>query len=153
VALTDLQPGDILQWNQLDRHGGLKPDMRAVSIAVDMVTSAGGNLGVGKRVDVLASYEQDEGGGRKIPRTILLLSDVEVLAVYSPPLSFGTRPLPGETPTPNTLTNVTLSVSLRDAMRLTWMSNFAKEVRLVVRRTDEKAPLPSIPPVDQSTFK
>lgn len=172
VTLVTLQAGDILQANQIDVSRGLAPEMRAVSIAVDQVTSVGGTVREGSRVDVIVSYEQEDAQGKKSPRTILLLSNVEVLAVFiNSPYSSVMAPLPGATPQAGSVaagpqparfspegammkdTTVTLALTLRDAMRLTYMANFAKEVRLVLRRPDEKPLQSPMQPVDPNTFK
>ena len=47
---------------------------------------------------------------------------------------------------------VTLGLSLEDAMRLTYMDNFGEEIRLVIRRLDEKES-PELPAIDLQTFR
>lgn len=152
---TDLQSGDILQQNMLDSNGGLNNDMRAVSIPVDQVTSVGGTIRPGQRVDVVVSYETRGEGNERIPFTELLLQNVEVLSVsaqsrfYAQNNQFvddryssdyiSAEPQRAIAPTGEILSNstVTLALNLEDAMRVTFMSNFAREVRLLTRRSDD----------------
>lgn len=157
ITLIALQPGDILQANQLDSQGGLKSEMRAVSVAVNQVTSVGGTVRPGHRVDVFVSYEEELEENKKLPKTMLLLQDVEVLAVFGnvryfyvpDPVSgeaatYANRSYVGAEESRYTAegemmkdTTVTLALSLEDAMKLTYMANFAAEVRLVIRRYDD----------------
>lgn len=172
ITLIALQPGDILQANQLDSQGGLKPEMRAVSVAVDQVTSVGGTVRPGHRVDVFVSYEEELTENKKLPKTMLLLQDVEVLAVFGnvryfyvpDPVSgeaatYANRSYVGAEESRYTAegemmkdTTVTLALSIDDAMKLTYMANFAKEVRLVIRRYDDTA-VQSQQPVTAASFK
>lgn len=157
VTLIDLQPGDMLQTNQLDRSAGLKPGQRAVSLAVNQVTSVGGTVRPGQHVDVIASYEVSLADNEKEGRTELLLQDVEVLAVFGQLRAFlSTQALSGSqasfqdpyvtaeeprfTPDGEMMkdSTITLALSSIDAMRLTYMANFAKEVRLVVRSPSDR---------------
>lgn len=151
---TDLQPGDILQANMLDSNGGLDNDMRAVSISVDQVTSVGGTIRPGQRVDVVVSYETRSDESDRVPFTELLLQNVEVLSVsaqsrfYAQNNQFVDDRYDSDyisaepqnvAPTGAILNDstVTLALSLDDAMRITFMSNFAREVRLLTRRSDD----------------
>lgn len=152
-TLIDLAPGNILQTNFLDSSGGIAPNMRAIGIAVNQVTSVGGTIRPGQHVDVLVSYEQRQDS-QAIPITEILLQDVEVISVYGPRQRFDqVNQLSGEGYTPSYQayeetrftpdgemmrdSTVTLAVPLEDAIRLTYMTNFAKEVRLITRRADD----------------
>lgn len=153
-TLIDLAPGDILQTNFLDSTGGIAPNMRAIGIAVNQVTSVGGTIRPGQHVDVLVSYER-KGDSQSISVTEILLQDVEVISVFGPRQFFEqANQLSGEGYTPSYTayeetrftpdgemmrdTTVTLAVPLEDAIRLTYMTNFAKEVRLITRRADDQ---------------
>lgn len=151
VALVDISEGQILQRNMLDTNAGLQPQMRAVAVAVDQVTSVGGNVRPGNRVDILVSYQNTEGQGR----TEVLLQDIEILAVNSllpkgPDVIAPNRFLPtGEILKDAT---VTLSLNLEDAQKLTYMANFGKEIRLVIRRPDETG-IQQLNPVTTESFR
>lgn len=169
---TDLQPGDILQSNMLDSNGGLDSDMRAVSIAVDQVTSVGGTIRPGQRVDVVVSYENRDDENNRIPFTELLLQNVEVLSVSAPSrfyaqnnqfvddrynTDYGSDFVSAEpqriAPAGETLnkSTVTLALDLEDAMRITFMSNFAREVRLLTRRSDDGV-ISNVAPITQNAL-
>jgi Flp pilus assembly protein CpaB len=179
VALVNIAQGDILQYNMIDRNAGLGPGMRAVSVDVNRVQSVGGSIRPGNQVDIIASYEDDQGG-KRVLKTVLLFQDVLVLGVStlnaSPP-SPTTEELAqtgsqaGETnatptPIPQTLpaarfspsgqllseATVTLALPVEDAMKLIYMNNFGRDVRFVIRRLDEKD-MPQLQPVTVDSFK
>jgi Flp pilus assembly protein CpaB len=177
VALVDFTKGDPLLRNALDKNAGLKPNMRAVSISVNRVQSVGGSVRPGNHVDVLVSYtrkQQAETGGEEMVATEeqeiteILFQDVEVIAVslLSPAstmampegeeegLGVASAPAPARfLPTGEMLAEatVTLALPLEDAAKLTYMANFGKEVRLVIRRLDEKE-APEVGPVSSDSF-
>jgi pilus assembly protein CpaB len=170
VALVDLQPGDILQRSFLDRNAGLKPGMRAVSIGVNRVSGVGGTIRAGNRVDVIVSFK--EGGfAEASQKTRVLFQDVEVLGVSmlnpktTQTSSLVTTGQKGEEATEEIpparfsatgdLLNeatVTLALPLESTLQLVWMENFGEEIRLVIRRLDEKE-IPSAAPVTVNSFR
>jgi pilus assembly protein CpaB len=170
VALVDLQPGDILQRSFLDRNAGLKPGMRAVSIGVNRVSGVGGTIRAGNRVDVIVSFK--EGGlAEANQKTSVLFQDVEVLGVSMlNPKTTQTSSLvttstegqaaaeeipPARFSATGDLLNeatVTLALPLEDALKLVWMENFGEEIRLVIRRLDEKE-IPPAAPISISSFR
>jgi len=153
VTLVDMHEGDILQRNTVDQNAGLDAGMRALSIAINQVTSVGGNVRPGNRVDIVVSYKtgQEESG-----ITTLLLQDVEVLAVSSllPPVGEEGIGPARFLPTGELMSDATVTLALKpeDALKLIYMSNFAKEVRLMIRRLDERELAP-LAPVSPSTFR
>jgi len=170
VALVDIEAGDILQRNMLDRNAGLKPGMRAVSVGVNRVTGVGGTVRPGNRVDVIVSYKE-AGFGEQNTKTVLLFQDVEVLGVsyFSPSARRATAEgaqasaaaqtmmsaAPARFSATGNLLNeatVTLALPIEDAMKLAWMENFGEEIRLVIRRLDEKE-VPAVPMVTIDAFK
>jgi pilus assembly protein CpaB len=157
VTLVKIEKGDFLQRNTIATYAGLEPGMRAISIGVNRIQSIGGSIRPGNRVDVIVSFEEGGIGGEA--KTLLLLQDVEVLAVsmlMPVPAEEGVGAVPPArfSPTGELLSEatVTLALTLEDAMKLTYMDNFAKEVRFVIRRLDEKES-PPITPVTFETFK
>jgi len=172
TALVDIAKGEILTRGVLDKYAGLRPGLRAVSLSVNRVQSVGGAVRPGNRVDILVSYEEGSGAQRQA-KTIVLFQDVEVLGVSTltprrttttTTAPAGTSPAVGAaaeetiaparfSPTGTLLSEatVTLALSLEDAMKLTYMENFAKDIRLVIRRLDEKAS-PALRPITLETF-
>jgi hypothetical protein len=47
---------------------------------------------------------------------------------------------------------VTLALTAEQALKLAWMENFGKEIRLMIRRLDEKE-VPPLVPVTVGSFK
>lgn len=151
VAMVQLREGDILRGDDVlearVRVGAgaaleseLASQMRAVTIAVDQVTGVGGALVPGSRVDIVVSYAEGENN-----QTIVLLENKEVLAVGGAFVGMEVEPVgleEGFEPRRQTGGGgtVTLALSPQEAVRLVFMDNFAKEVRLVLRHRDDKAP-------------
>jgi len=171
VALIDLEIGDQIQRKSVDKNAGLMPDMRAVTIAVNRMQSVGGAVRAGNNVDILVSYVK-EGEGQEMeeeePVTEVLFQDVKVLAVsLLAPAEEETgeevmeesvaRPeRPGQArfmPSGELMdeATVTLALSLEDAVKLTYMANFGQEVRLVIRRYEERE-TPEVGPVTIDSF-
>ena len=152
VTLVDIREGNYLLREMLDQNAGLGPGERAVSIAVNQVTSVGGNVRPGNRVDVLVSYEDEAGSGV----TVMLLQDVEVLAVSTllPSAEEGGLGPARFLPSGELISDATVTFALnpQEAMQLAYMSNFATEVRLMIRRLDERE-TPPLEPVTPRTFR
>lgn len=154
VALADIEEGQIIQRNLLDANAGLEPGFRAVALNTDLVSSVGGNVRPGNRVDVIVSYMNEENN----PRTEVLLEDVKVLAVNNL-LPSGDEAVPGIVGANRFLPSgqlikdgvVTLSLRPDDSTRLVFMSNFGAEIRLVIRRLDELDSRP-VDPVTMDEF-
>jgi Flp pilus assembly protein CpaB len=169
VALMDLEKGDQIQRASVDENAGLMPNMRAVTIAVNRVQSVGGSVRTGNNVDVLVSYVkeaegQEMGEGQAV--TEVLFQDVKVLAVsfLTPSEEEGgeeeaaavtsERPGPARFMPSGELMDeatVTLALSLEDAVKLTYMANFGQEVRLIIRRYEERE-TPEVEPVTVDSF-
>lgn len=106
---------------------------RAVPVPAIAAGGAATTLAPGMRVDVVASR-----GEGPIGRTEVVVSAAEVLAV-DPAASAGT--VASEAGAPSVL----LRATPRDALVITSALNFAREVRLLVRPTDEPAGRPPAP--------
>jgi pilus assembly protein CpaB len=149
TALINIAPGEYLQQNMVSQNAGLEPGKRAVSVAVDGVTSVGNSVRQGNFVDIVVSYI-DTSGERK---TELLLQNVKVLAVDTLlPAQGGPG---GQTYLPAGVegevelvptTIVTLELPPEEALRVTHAANFAEELRLLIRRLDEQG-APNVEPV------
>jgi len=152
ITLVDLQTGNLVEQQMLARFDGLQRGMRAVSLPVNQVTSVGGTIQTGDHVDVVVSYINKLADGSEVPVTQMFLQDVLVLAGPSKRRYF----LFTDEPTnvielvPRDLSSefrgdgalqtedvITLALTPEGALRLTYMSNFAKEVRLIVRPLEE----------------
>ncbi len=169
-TLIPLKAGDILLPSMLETTFVIPPNMRAFSLAVDGVTSVSGYVRPGDHVDVLVSYEVNGANNEKEGRTSVLLQDVSILSTSW----FNNLGATSEITATNGLTStvllqpgftsaaagesqarqmvVTVGVSLSDAEKLAYMANFAKEVRLVLRRADDSKPLPA-PTLSPDVFK
>jgi Flp pilus assembly protein CpaB len=149
TALINIAPGEYLQQNMISRNSGLEPGMRAVSIAVDSVTSVGNSVRQGNLVDIVVSYIDPKGH----MKTELLLQNVKVLAVDTLlPAQGGTG---GQTYLPAGVegqvklaptTVVTLELPPEAALKVAHAAKFAEELRLIIRRLDEQG-APNIEPV------
>jgi Flp pilus assembly protein CpaB len=172
VALMDLEKGDQIQRASVDENAGLMPNMRAVTIAVNRVQSVGGAVRAGNNVDILVSYvkesEGQEMGTEPAAVTEVLFQDVKVLAVsllapaeeetgeevVEEGVARPARPGPARFMPSGQLMDeatVTLALSLEDAVKLTYMANFGQEVRLIIRRYEERE-TPQVAPVTIDSF-
>ncbi|MBC8162650.1 MAG: Flp pilus assembly protein CpaB [Roseiflexaceae bacterium] len=150
TALINIEPGEYVQQNMVSRNSGLEPGRRAVAIAVDSVTSVGNSVRQGNYVDLVVSYITLEGQRS----TEMLLQNVKVLAVDTLlPAQGGTG---GQTYLPAGVegevklapsTVVTLELDPDQALTVTHASNFADELRLVIRRLDEET-TPNVDPAN-----
>lgn len=166
VTLVRLRPDDVLQTNYLHSYAGLEPGFRAVTIAVNSETGVGGVVRGGNLVDIIVSWEEKTADGKTTPQTRLVLQNVKVLAVGSANERVTIEGLPPEAmQDPSTAqavsataatarflpsgemvrdTVVTLALKPEDAVKLTYMVNFSKEVRLMFRRPGEQGLAPDI---------
>jgi pilus assembly protein CpaB len=173
VALMDFMKGDLIQSKSVDPNAGLMPNMRAVTIGVNRMQSVGGAVRAGNYVDILVSYmkggEGQEMGTEPVAVTEVLFQDVKVLAVSSlapeeeeeegeeeVEEKAAARPARGPSrfmPSGQLMdeATVTLALSLEDAVKLTYMANFGQEVRLLIRRYEERE-TPEVEPVTVDSF-
>jgi pilus assembly protein CpaB len=150
TALINIAPGEYIQQNMVSHNAGLEPGKRAVSIAVDSVTSVGNSVRQGNFVDIIVSYIDKDGNYR----TEVLLQNVKVLAVDTLlPAQGGTG---GQTYLPAGVTGevklapttvATLELSPEEALKVVHAANFAEELRLMIRRLDDQS-APVIEPVN-----
>lgn len=150
TTLINIAPGEYVQQNMVSHNSGLEPGKRAVSIAVDSVTSVGNSVRQGNYVDIVISYVDQDGHNK----TEVMLQNVKVLAVDNLlPAQGGTG---GQTYLPAGYEGelklaptriATFELSLDDALKLTHAANYADEIRLVIRRLDEESQ-PYVEPVD-----
>lgn len=148
TSLINIAPGEYVQQNMISKNAGLEPGQRAVSIAVDGVTSVGNSVRQGNYVDLIVSYADIKGQ----LKTEVLLQKIKVLAVDTLlPAQGGTG---GQTYLPagvdGTLklaptTIVTLDLAPDEALKVTHAANYATELRLMIRRLDDQA-APNVPP-------
>jgi pilus assembly protein CpaB len=129
VTSTKLVAGEqILSHHLLNQSGlsgltaTLPPGMRALTIGVNEVVGVGGFVKPGDTVDILGTFE-DRSGNEAYTKTVL--QDVEVLAIEQD------MEVKDDT-TAKVATNVTLSLSLQDAERLT-LAEETGRLRLALR--------------------
>jgi pilus assembly protein CpaB len=150
TALINIAPGEYLQQNMISRDSGLELGFRAVSVAVDSVTSVGSSVRPGNYVDILISYEDPQGQ----VKTEFLLQNIKVLAVDN--LLPAQGDIEGQTYLPAGAEGLklaptkiaTLELTPEQAVQLTHAANYADELRLVIRRLDDD----STPRVDPARF-
>lgn len=162
VSLVDIRAGDYIQKSMVDRYAGLdprvselEPGLRAVTMDVNQVTSVGGTIRPGNRVDVVVTYvhqESEPEEGRLV--TTFLLQDVLVLSVgyLLPPVEEGGPPRVLASGGLQSDATITFALSPEDALRLIYMENSAVEVRLILRHTQDPQPVP-LPPVSSESFE
>lgn len=185
IAATSLEPGAILRQYDVAPTSGLTDGGRAISIGVNPISVQVDRVISGSRVDVIVSYETTvlDREGREVPtrRTIILLQDVEVLAVAGSvqsrvataseaateeqergglsgifgggsPASVGSNALSPAYGLRDTVVVATLKVSPHDAQKLAYADTFASDIRLALRRSDDRAIEP-FPPVSEEDFR
>lgn len=173
VAVVPLEKGAIVRQTDIAPTNGLEGGWRAVSIGVNPVAVLADRVQTGSRVDVVVSYEtsylDEQGQEVKEKRTETLLSDTEVLAVLGGPqtpvaqsssaedenssgqrngfFTRSTAPTQDDTPEYKLRDVViaTLKVQPEDAQRLAYMDTYATDIRLSLRRADDRAVEPVKP--------
>lgn len=147
-----IDAGGLVHRGALGRGLQIEHGMRAVTIDVNKVTGVGGLLSPGDHVDVIVSYVADI---TKVSITELVWQDVEVLAAGTatepkglddPANQLGSDSSDRYASSPSvaersTMSHVTLALKPEDAVKLSYLSNFGEEVRLVLRsRGDDETP-------------
>lgn len=173
IAVIPLEPGAIVRQTDIAPINGLEAGWRAVSLGVNPVAVLADRVQTGSRVDVVVSYEtsylDEQGQEVEEKRTETLLSDVEVLAVAGGPQTPVARSSAAEgeddegnggflnrggttgndsEPPEYKLRDVviaTLKVKPEDAQRLAYMDTYATDIRLSLRRADDRAVEPVKP--------
>jgi pilus assembly protein CpaB len=121
----------LLQRGPRGDGGPLRPGERALELGV---TGGAALIGAapGARVDVVVSTRRHEGTGR----TFVALEDVELLDLRASGAEIAAG---GPEDAPPDTAQVTLRVSLRQAVYLTAAENFGHEVRLLVRPPGDRS--------------
>lgn len=173
ITVIPLTKGAIIRQSDVAPVNGLEGGWRAVSIGVNPVAVLADRVQAGSRVDVVVSYEStfldEQGSEITEKRTTTLMNDVEVLAVAGGPEPEYTRALPtdeeGEQETEglseadrmrllrlNNDVIATLKVQPADAQQLAYMDTYATDIRLALRRADDRAIEP-LQPVSEEDFR
>ena len=149
TAMINISPGEYIQQNMVNKNSGLEDGKQAVTIGVNQITSVGNSVRQGNFVDIIVSYQSKQNE----PTTEVLLQNVKILAVNNLlPANGGTG---GTTYLPAGSTGrtrlastqfVTLELTKEEVLLVTHAENFADELRLVIRRLDDKS-TPNIDPV------
>ncbi len=130
VPATDLKRGSLVQRDMLVPEPDLEPGQREIAILIDAETGVAGKVGSGAIVDIVATFEGDEGVA---PKAQFLVTGARVIDVGVQ----RTREVTGPTPQEQQVVPVTFALSTREALVLTYAESFAAEVRLALVRPDE----------------
>lgn len=109
------------------------PLMRAVTVALDPIIGVGGFIKPGDHVDVVATFNVNNG---TVAKTVL--QDVELLATGSQLVAKEVEPETGREAKPQTIPNATLAVTPYDAEKLILAENRGK-LRLTLRGADDRS--------------
>lgn len=135
VAATDISPGQQLTAGEFTSTGGyvsqLAPDERIISLPLDSSHGLKGVVEVGDRVDVYGDLKLEGGAGNARDVSLLLLSNVQVLAVN--------QNAGGGLGSANGTADVVLKVKASAAAALALASDQGK-VWLVLRGSDAAEP-------------
>jgi pilus assembly protein CpaB len=125
-----LSPGTVVSSDMLLSPSDLEPNQREVAINVDPVTGVAGRVRPGDRVDIYAVFADVPG----LPKQVkVLVRDVRVVSIGGQQTvqqsdSQGVRQ--------EDVVPVTLALSPKDSLSVTYATEFAAEVRLVGLPTD-----------------
>lgn len=140
VALQTIKEGNPISMNQLAPRGAalglsyaVPPLMRAVTVALDPIIGVAGFLKPGDHVDVVATFDVNDG---TITKTVL--QDVELLAIGSQVVEGEIDPGTGKPAKPQTQPNATLAVTPQDAEKLILAESKGK-LRLTLRYYGDQA--------------
>ncbi|MDH7480971.1 MAG: Flp pilus assembly protein CpaB [Armatimonadota bacterium] len=140
VALQTIKEGNPISMNQLAPRGAalglsyaVPPLMRAVTVALDPIIGVAGFLKPGDHVDVIATFDVNDG---TITKTVL--QDVELLAIGSQVVEGEIDPGTGKPAKPQTQPNATLAVTPQDAEKLILAESKGK-LRLTLRYYGDQA--------------
>jgi len=130
VPATDLEAGSMLQSDMLVPEPDLEPGQREIAILIDAETGVAGKVGSGNIVDIVATFEGDEGIA---PKSQYLVLGARVIDVGVQRTQEARGPVPQE----EQVVPVTFALSKEEALVLAYAESFAAEVRLALVRADE----------------
>jgi len=140
VAAHDIKPGEAISLSSVSEKSKLsqivKPFMRAVTVALDPIVGVGGFLKPGDHVDVLATFNVNEG---TVTKTVL--QDIQLIAIGSEIVD-QVDPEGGKKAKPQVQTSATLALLPMDAEKLVLADSKGK-LRLTLRRADDLSYVPS----------
>lgn len=139
VATTALTADSILQEGMLAAPPELEAGQREVAILVDAKTGVAGKIGPGSIVDIIATYpaSEDEGGGRVLARSRIVVPGARVVEVGQPQQQ-QSREVRQAQQDPQQTVPITFAISVRDQLKVTYAESLAQEVRLALQRPDEQ---------------
>lgn len=131
VAATELGAGSILQNDMLVPAGGIRAGQREIAILVSAETGVAGRIQPGSRVDIYASFEDQETrcAGLLIPR-----ADIVSVGVARAQAAQGQG---GDIVEEEALP-VTFALTPDNARKLVYAESFAQEVRLALRAPGDR---------------
>jgi pilus assembly protein CpaB len=135
VAVSNLQPGSILQEGMVATPPDLEEGEREIAILVDASTGVAGKVKPGDLVDVIASYgaqETEEGEPTRPNRALVVVPGARVINVGTPreesPNGLQEEQIAGE------VVPVTFALSPRQTLKVQHAQSFGSDVRLALLR-------------------
>ena len=135
VAVSNLQPGSILQEGMLATPPDLEEGEREIAILVDASTGVAGKVKPGDHVDVIASYSAQETAEDEEPRpnrALVVVPGARVINVGTPraeaPNGLQEEQTAGE------VVPVTFALSPRQTLKVQHAQTFGSDVRLALLR-------------------
>ncbi len=151
-----IRRGDPLQWSDVDvlRPGEvglaemINPNMRAVSISVDAVSSVSGMIKPNDRVDILGTFSfptADSAGGTETV-TLTILQDVTVLATGQMLARSAAATKSGFTPT--SYSTLTFEVTPREAELMIFAQSIKGRLHLTLRNPEDVSFVTDLPSIN-----
>ncbi len=135
VSGIPIKAGEPISMSYVEARNRLSqmipPFMRAVTVAVDPISGVGGFLKPGDHVDVIATFNVNQG---TLTKTVL--QDVTLVAMGPQVVGDQTAQVPGRTTQTSSAANATLVVLPSDAEKLVLADSKGK-LRLALRRADD----------------
>lgn len=134
VAVTDLDPGSLMQQDMLKPPPQLGEGQRELAILIDAETGVAGKLAPGDLVDIDATFAGDQSRGTS-SRAVTVVPGARILEIGDPAQGNQTSTKPGVDP--KSVVPITFALAPSEALSVTYAESFADEVRLALLRNGE----------------
>ncbi|MBT2386481.1 Flp pilus assembly protein CpaB [Streptomyces sp. ISL-11] len=132
IAVTPLRRGSLLQRDMVADRPELGPGQQEIAIMIDAATGVAGKINPGSRVNIYATFDAKESGGKPVSR--VMVSNARVIAVGK------LKPLDREAGSGAAATTrrggeavpITFALGTADAQRVAYAESFASHVRLAL---------------------
>ncbi|MEU8348360.1 Flp pilus assembly protein CpaB [Streptomyces sp. NPDC048845] len=128
VALTPLRKGSLLQSDMVVERPALQKGEQEIAIMIDAATGVAGKIRPGARVNIFATFDADEQGGK--PQSKVIVAGAEVIDVGRLTALEGDeddrRRRAGDA------VPITFALDTLDAQRVAYAESFATHVRLAL---------------------